>query len=54
MTCGCCREACPQFPKDNQFVGTQVFAQALYFNEHATEHATGATEAILLREWPIE
>ena len=36
MTCGCCLEACPQFTKDNDFVGAQVIAQALYFNEHPT------------------
>ncbi|MEO0477279.1 MAG: succinate dehydrogenase iron-sulfur subunit, partial [Planctomycetota bacterium] len=36
MTCGCCLEACPQFTKDNDFVGAQAIAQALYFNEHAT------------------
>lgn len=36
MSCGCCLEACPQFQKDNDFVGAQIFAQALYFNEHAT------------------
>jgi len=34
MTCGCCLEACPQFTKDNGFVGAQVIAQALYFNKH--------------------
>ena len=36
MTCGCCLEACPQFTKDNSFVGAQAIAQALYFNEHPT------------------
>ena len=36
MTCGCCLEACPQFTKDNNFVGAQIFGQALYFNEHET------------------
>ena len=36
MTCGCCLEACPQFTKDNDFVGAQAIAQALYFNEHDT------------------
>ncbi|MFI4861994.1 MAG: succinate dehydrogenase iron-sulfur subunit [Phycisphaerales bacterium JB063] len=36
MTCGCCLEACPQFTKDNDFVGAQAIAQALYFNEHPT------------------
>ena len=39
MTCGCCLEACPQFQKDNDFIGPQAFAQALYFNEHETGKA---------------
>ncbi|MEM6749582.1 MAG: succinate dehydrogenase iron-sulfur subunit [Planctomycetota bacterium] len=36
MTCGCCLEACPQFTKDNSFLGAQAIGQALYFNEHDT------------------
>lgn len=36
MTCGCCLEACPQFTKDNEFVGAQAIAQAHYFNQHPT------------------
>ncbi|MEM6393057.1 MAG: succinate dehydrogenase iron-sulfur subunit [Planctomycetota bacterium] len=36
MTCGCCLEACPQFTKENDFVGAQAIGQALYFNEHET------------------
>ena len=36
MTCGCCLEACPQFTKDNTFLGAQAIAQAYYFNQHAT------------------
>jgi succinate dehydrogenase / fumarate reductase, iron-sulfur subunit len=36
MTCGCCLEACPQFTKDNDFVGAQTIAQTLYFNSHDT------------------
>ena len=36
MTCGCCLEACPQFQKDNNFIGPQAIAQALYFNMHET------------------
>jgi len=36
MTCGCCLEACPQFTKDNEFIGAQAIGQALYFNEHET------------------
>ncbi|MEQ9454529.1 MAG: succinate dehydrogenase iron-sulfur subunit [Phycisphaeraceae bacterium] len=36
MTCGCCLEACPQFEQDNDFIGPQAMAQALYFNEHET------------------
>jgi succinate dehydrogenase / fumarate reductase, iron-sulfur subunit len=34
MTCGCCLEACPQFTRDNAFVGAQVFGQVEYFNTH--------------------
>jgi succinate dehydrogenase / fumarate reductase iron-sulfur subunit len=36
MTCGCCLEACPQFTKENDFVGAQVFGQVVYFNAHET------------------
>ena len=36
MTCGCCLEACPQFQKDNDFIGPQAIAQAYYFNLHET------------------
>jgi succinate dehydrogenase / fumarate reductase iron-sulfur subunit len=36
MTCGCCLEACPQFLKDNDFMGAQAIGQALYFNLHQT------------------
>lgn len=36
MTCGCCLEACPQFTKDNNFVGAQIFGQVVYFNAHET------------------
>jgi succinate dehydrogenase / fumarate reductase, iron-sulfur subunit len=36
MTCGCCLEACPQFTKDNMFVGAQVISQVKYFNLHPT------------------
>ncbi|MEX0652700.1 MAG: succinate dehydrogenase iron-sulfur subunit [Phycisphaeraceae bacterium] len=36
MTCGCCLEACPQYTRDNQFVGPFIFAQTLLFNLHAT------------------
>lgn len=39
MTCGCCLEACPQFTLDNDFVGAQIFGQALYFNLHETGKA---------------
>ncbi len=41
MTCGCCLDACPQFEKDNNFVGAQVLSQVRYFNMHKT----GATLA---------
>jgi len=36
MTCGCCLEACPQFTRDNRFVGAQVISQVRYFNMHPT------------------
>jgi len=36
MTCGCCLEACPQFTKDNHFVGAQIISQVKYFNMHPT------------------
>ena len=34
MTCGCCLEACPQFTKDNTFVGAQIASMVRYFNTH--------------------
>jgi len=42
MTCGCCLEACPQFLRDNDFIGAQAIAQGLLFNEHATGRRLGA------------
>jgi len=36
MTCGCCLEVCPQFTRDNDFVGAQVISQVRYFNRHET------------------
>ena len=36
MTCGCCLEACPQFSKDNNFLGAATFAQVRLFNAHPT------------------
>jgi len=36
MSCGCCLEACPQFTKDNDFIGAHAFGQALLFNLHET------------------
>ncbi len=36
MTCGCCLEACPQFSKDNAFLGAATFAQVRLFNAHPT------------------
>ncbi|MBI1336633.1 MAG: succinate dehydrogenase iron-sulfur subunit [Phycisphaera sp.] len=36
MTCGCCLEACPQYLKDNHFIGANAIGQTLYFNEHET------------------
>ena len=34
MTCGSCLEACPQFTRDNAFVGAQIFSIARYYNMH--------------------
>jgi len=42
MTCGCCLEACPQYTKDNNFIGANAIGQALYFNEHDTGKALKA------------
>lgn len=36
MTCGCCLEACPQFTKDNTFLGAATFNQVRLFNLHPT------------------
>ncbi|MFQ5482980.1 MAG: succinate dehydrogenase iron-sulfur subunit [Nitrospinaceae bacterium] len=36
MTCGCCLEACPQFSKDNKFLGASTFSQVRLFNMHPT------------------
>ncbi len=36
MSCGCCLEACPQFTKDNNFIGAHAFGQTLLFNLHET------------------
>lgn len=36
MTCGCCLEACPQFSKDNAFMGASTFSQVRLFNLHPT------------------
>jgi succinate dehydrogenase / fumarate reductase iron-sulfur subunit len=36
MTCGCCLEACPQFTKDNDFMGASTFSQVRLFNMHPT------------------
>ena len=32
MTCGCCVEACPQFSKDNNFIGAAAMSQARLLN----------------------
>lgn len=34
MTCGACLEACPQFTRDNNFVGAQIISIARYYNMH--------------------
>ena len=36
MTCGCCVEACPQYSKDNNFLGAAALSQARLFNMHPT------------------
>ena len=36
MTCGCCVEACPQYSKDNNFLGAAAISQARLFNMHPT------------------
>jgi succinate dehydrogenase / fumarate reductase iron-sulfur subunit len=36
MTCGCCMEVCPQYQKDNNFVGPAVLSQVKLFNTHPT------------------
>lgn len=45
MTCGCCLEACPQFGKDNDFLGAATFSQVRLFNMHPTG-AAGAEERL--------
>ena len=36
MTCGCCLEACPQYTRDNGFMGAAIFSQVRLFNLHPT------------------
>lgn len=36
MTCGCCLEVCPQFEKDNNFMGAQIIGQVCLMNAHPT------------------
>ena len=36
MTCGCCVEACPQYSKNNDFIGAAALSQARLFNMHPT------------------
>lgn len=50
MTCGCCVEACPQYTKDNNFIGPQIFAQTLYFNLHETGKTEKATRLRVMME----
>jgi succinate dehydrogenase / fumarate reductase iron-sulfur subunit len=49
MTCGCCLEACPQFTKDNTFVGAQIFSMVRYFNLNPTakQDAPERLEAVM-------
>jgi succinate dehydrogenase / fumarate reductase, iron-sulfur subunit len=34
MTCGCCLEACPQYLKNNDFIGAFAIGQTRLFNTH--------------------
>ncbi|MFQ5449405.1 MAG: succinate dehydrogenase iron-sulfur subunit [Nitrospinaceae bacterium] len=36
MSCGSCLEACPQFSKENAFMGAAAFSQVRLFNMHPT------------------
>ncbi len=36
MSCGCCLEACPQFTRENAFLGAATFSQVRLFNLHPT------------------
>jgi succinate dehydrogenase / fumarate reductase iron-sulfur subunit len=36
MSCGCCLDACPQYTKDNEYVGAAVFGQTYLFNKNPT------------------
>ena len=36
MSCGCCVQACPQYAKDNDFIGAAAVSQARLFNMHPT------------------
>jgi len=36
MTCGCCTEACPQYTRENQFVGAFAISLTVLFNSHPT------------------
>lgn len=49
MSCGCCLEACPQYTKDNNFVGAAAISQARLFNLHPTgkHHAHERVEALM-------
>jgi succinate dehydrogenase / fumarate reductase iron-sulfur subunit len=51
MSCGCCMEACPQYTKDNEFMGAALFGQVLLFNSHPTGKMNAAerTEATMTK-----
>lgn len=36
MTCGCCLEVCPQYGRENVFVGASAIGQVTLFNSHPT------------------
>lgn len=50
MTCGCCLEACPQVNEHSDFIGPQVFPQAVLFNVHPVGRMTASDRLRALME----
>ena len=50
MTCGCCLEACPQVNEHSNFIGPQVFPQAVLFNLHPVGRMTASDRLRALME----